>query len=383
MVARVPYLGGKRATTRVRPYEMGSDFLGNNEYSKRLGKISPSQFQAALDRFDLGTFLHAKPTLSGLFGQNVFVSSTKGEFVLRGNPHFPWQFPTEQFFVQMLYERTSVPVPFPYHIDVSTDIFGWSYVLMPRMKGIQIADADVKKQLSREDRLGIARALGESLAAIQELTWPFPGRYSVETDTIQPFELLHELAWPFPIEDMVFYTSVEPTIITFSERIVAHIRHMLAGCCAMNDHTTASDGVWVEKMLALAEDALDVPFQPCVVMEDYKPANTVLEYTDGMWRVSGVFDLMEAHFGDGEADLSRTVAMYLMEDPQLAREFVQAYFKGKPPRAGFAERFSIYMLHDRLIIWEYLQRNAPEALSRWHTFQEWAMPYASCLIGLE
>ena len=56
--------------------------------SKRLGPVSDAQFQRALDRFDLGTFVKAEPTSGGLFGQNVFVSSSKGEFVLRvGKPH--------------------------------------------------------------------------------------------------------------------------------------------------------------------------------------------------------------------------------------------------------------------------------------------------------
>ena len=49
-------------------------------YSKRLGPISDAQFQRALDRFDLGTFVTAEPTTGGLFGQNVFVSSSKGTF---------------------------------------------------------------------------------------------------------------------------------------------------------------------------------------------------------------------------------------------------------------------------------------------------------------
>lgn len=62
-------------------------------YSQRLGMISETQFQAAL-----GRFIQAEPIPFGNFGQNVFVSSTTGEYVLRGQPHFWWQFPTEQFF---------------------------------------------------------------------------------------------------------------------------------------------------------------------------------------------------------------------------------------------------------------------------------------------
>ena len=95
-------------------------------------------------------------------------------------------------------------------------------------------------------------------------------------------------------------------------------------------------------------------------------------------RVSGVFDLMEAHFGAGEADLSRTVAMYLDENPLLAQECVQAYISRKSPRPGFADRFPIYMLHDRLIIWEYFQRSGHMPWEENLMLRDWAGPYTSC-----
>ena len=96
-------------------------------YSQRLGMIADHQFQAALNRFQLGSFLHAEAIPFGNFGQNVFVSSTTGDYVLRGNPHFWWQFPTERFFARQIHERTQVPVPWPYLIDATSDIFEWSF----------------------------------------------------------------------------------------------------------------------------------------------------------------------------------------------------------------------------------------------------------------
>jgi len=66
------------------------------EYSKRLGSISNEQFQKALDKFSLGRFVEAEPVPFGNFGQNVFITSTKGKFVLRGKPHYKWQFKSEQ-----------------------------------------------------------------------------------------------------------------------------------------------------------------------------------------------------------------------------------------------------------------------------------------------
>jgi hygromycin-B 7''-O-kinase len=134
--------------------------MQTREYSKRLGLLSSAQFQAALDRFDLGELIQAEPVPFGNFGQNVFLTSTKGEFVLRGAPHYPWQFPKERFFSQLLHERTPVPVPWPYLLDPGDDILGWSYAIMPRLPGVQLIDPHVQNALGAEDKRGIARAMG-------------------------------------------------------------------------------------------------------------------------------------------------------------------------------------------------------------------------------
>jgi len=152
-------------------------------YSQRLGVLAPDQFQAALARFELGDFVEATPVSGGLFGQNVFVTSTQGQYVLRGMPHYPWQFPKERFGAALLHERTQVPVAYPYLLDTSTDIFGWNYLLMPRMPGVAPAD----DQLTDADQVGIARALGRNLAQMHGLTWPFAGEYDLTSNTIQPF----------------------------------------------------------------------------------------------------------------------------------------------------------------------------------------------------
>jgi len=81
------------------------------ETSKRLGPISHDQLSRALTRFELGDLVTVEPVPFGLFGQNLFVTSSVGEFVFRGAPHGQTQFPTERFFTRLLHERTSVPVP--------------------------------------------------------------------------------------------------------------------------------------------------------------------------------------------------------------------------------------------------------------------------------
>jgi hygromycin-B 7''-O-kinase len=152
-------------------------------YSQRLGALTPQQFQAALTRFGLGTFVDATLVAHGLFGQNVFVQSTQGEYVLRGVPHYPWQFPKERFGATLLHERTQVPVAYPYLFDTSTDIFGWPYLLMPRLHGSSPAEP----RWTDAERLDIAQALGQNLFHMHQLTWPFAGAYDLSSDTIQPF----------------------------------------------------------------------------------------------------------------------------------------------------------------------------------------------------
>jgi len=352
--------------------------MAGRVYSQYLGLISDEQFQAALDRFHLGRLIQAEPIPFGLFGQNVFVSSTQGDYVLRGRPHFWWQFPTEQFYARFLCERAHAPAPWPYLIDPTADIFGWSYALMPRMPGLQLADPRVREQLQPSERQAIASTLGENLAHMQQAKWPGTGRYRVATDTVEPFELAFEMAWPSPVESDPHLAALPPTRISYSQRVKACLRYLLAKARALNTAaTTQEDITWVENCIEEAKVALDDTFTPCLVLEDYKRENLVVLHQGEGWRVSGVFDLMEAHFGDGEADLSRQYAMYLQEEPHLARVFLQGYLSQTTPRPGFIRRFPVYMLLDRAIIWEFVHRRDPQWWDGERTFRDWASQYLS------
>jgi len=353
--------------------------MASREYSKRLGAISDAQLQAALDRFGLGRLVAAEPVQGGLFGQNIFVTSTRGEFVLRGAPHHHWQLPTEQFFARMLAERTRMPAPWPFLIDLRTDIFGWSFAIMPKMKGLQLSDFRVKRSLTQDDRRAIGVALARGLAAMHELTWPIVGRYVPETGTVEPFVLEQEIKFPLHTPKRPPAGQRTPTD---AERVVALIRALVEKTRNYNAHTTDEDAQWTESVVADAHDALEVPFEPCIVMQDYHEDNVVVEHVGDEWRVSGVFDLGGAYFGDGEADICRLLATYLGEEGSLAKEFLSRYLKASPPRPGFDKRFPTYMLLDRLIIWEFVQRTQPEAASGMGSLREWARRYTAALPGL-
>ena len=61
-------------------------------------------------------------------------------------------------------------------------------------------------------------------------------------------------------------------------------------------------------------------------------------------------------------------------------DLVQAYAERKSLRPGFAKRFPVYMLLDRLIIWEYFQRNGNVPWNKQWTFRDWASRYISYLL---
>lgn len=344
--------------------------------SKSLGALQRGQLEAALDHFGLGKFIRAEPIPYGLFGQNVFVTSTAGEFVLRGSPHFDWQFETERFFVDLIHDKTGVPVPSPYLIDESPEIFGWSYVLMPRMPGIQVEDPKAKQLLSPADRRQMAHAMGETLAALRQVTSEISGRYDTASRSIKPFDLAQELAYPFPAEPAEIARS---RTISNRERVLGVIRRLLAKSRVVNDHTSEADANWVEGIIASNQHAMGDYFQPAFVMEDFKEGNSVFARQHGIWRLSGLFDLGGAHFGDCEADLSRTIAWYFDESHELAREFVSTYLSNRPARPGFGSRFRVFMLLDRMIIWEFVQRHEGGIPMKGASLRAWAGRYVDLL----
>jgi hygromycin-B 7''-O-kinase len=324
------------------------------EYSKRLGMITDEQLQRALDYFDLGKFLQAEPIPFGLFGQNLFVSSTAGDFVLRGVPHYDWQFPTEKFFIEQLHEKTRVPVPHPYLLNPSAEIFGWPFVIMPRMAGVQLADSQVTAGLPIEERRGIAQALAAMLIEIQTLTWEYSGRYNPATKMVERMDQDYR-SW-----------------------VVQRIRELVEQAQGHNANTTPADVAWVENIIERTAQSCSTPYQPCLVLEDYKEPNVVVLQEQARWRVSGVFDFMTTHFGDGEADLARQTGTYLREAPELADEFMQFYLDHKEVQPGFSQRQQLYMIYDSLLIWSFWQGHAgglPE--DKTLNLEQWADPFVA------
>jgi hygromycin-B 7''-O-kinase len=223
---------------------------GEREYSSRLGVLSRAQLQRALHRFGLGELLKAEPALGGNFGQNVFLTSTAGEWVLRGCPHYTWQLPKEMFFARLIRERSQVRTPWPYMIEENCEIFGWSFALMPRLPGIQLDDKS-RSQLAEDDRLEIAGALGRELALMHDVRWPYCADNATPDDHLNTDVLV-------------------PMNLSYRDWIAAKVERRIAMCRAASDAMTDADADWCRGLLAAGEDALGAAFDPTLVHHDYK-----------------------------------------------------------------------------------------------------------------
>jgi len=339
-------------------------------YSERLGAVRDAQFQAVAARLDLGRFLHAEPTSSGLFGQNVFVTTSAGEFVLRGAPHWVkgmhetawrqddrWQFTKEKFFAARLQSRTNAPVPWPMLHDESSDIFGWPYLVMPRMPGVCFNERSILQALAPADRRSVAVALGAMLAEVQRLSWPFAGDISITSIALEPYAR----GWTQQVIDETC---------------------MLAKMAEQQGTLTGDDHAWIDA--AAARALAGAGSRPSTFVHgDYKLNNlTVMQSGEG-WRVSGLFDLHEARFGDGALDIVRQSCSYLDTESELAAVFIATYLEHVGIGAGIEALLPLYVINDRMKFWEFFTRpGARAAWSRGKTFREWAERYVDGLLSL-
>lgn len=321
-------------------------------YSERLGPISDDQLDAAASRLGLGRFVSAVATSGGLFGQNLFLNTTEGEFVLRGAPHWvngkrhdQWQFRKERFFAELLHEQTTVPIPWPQLFDDRSDIFGWPYLVMPKLAGTNFSDRSLLETLSREDHLSIADAFGGMLRQFSALQWPEAG----EVDETCEFA-------PYPNG--------------YTQHLASEIR-LMAKEAEGHGSLSPVDRAWIDNVIVGAASA-DAAEPATYVHGDFTFGNVMLERLPE-WRLSGVFDLHTSCFGSWLFDLCRQGCIYLDRDKELARRFLHAAIDRSPD----PDHLLLCLCNERMKIWEYFTHPAHRAeWTRVTTFREFAGRYA-------
>ena len=325
--------------------------------------IADAQFAAALARHGLGALVSAEPIAHGLFGQNIYLTTTAGAFVFRGAPHWHlgrrddrYQFAKEAFFIELAHRATGAPVPWPCRYDPAPDIFGWPYLIMPRMPGDCFNERSILKALAPEARRQVAASLGAELAGLQLLAAPAAGDYDVETGAIAP----------------------DPG------GFAGHLVEWLSSIAKSADEAglmTAADMDWCG---ALAHQARDLPARPVTFTHgDYKLDNMTVGEESGVWRMAGLFDFHTARFGDSAYDLVRAACAWLDTEPALARVFVEAWREAGGDDADLQAWLPLCVASERVSIWGYFARLDPRPdWSVGLTFRDWAERYLERLAAL-
>ena len=333
-----------------------------SEYSTRLGVISNAQFQAAIRKAGLGEFISASPVSGGLFGQNVFLTSTSGDYVFRGAPHWfngqandAWQFPKERLYADLLHAHTKVPVAWPQHLDDSCEHFPWPYLIVPRLPGACLSDPADRAALSDADSLEIAMAMGRTLAALQNLTRDRAGDFDPDAQAL------------------VSYPA------GYAHHLRTEIEHQAAGARASGAFGPEDDN-WLADLFAADADQPSESSPVTFVHNDYHLGNVLLERAETGWRVSGVIDLMTCNFGDPAADLVRQSCEWLGPAPECTNAFLSAYRQAEGSADPTPARLALLVAYERLLIWSYFTR--PEVAHqafKGQTFRGWAQPYSQRL----
>lgn len=320
--------------------------MGLDGKYRSLGWLTEDQLQAAADRFGLGRISGAE-VLGGFNGNNLGLATQTGGWVLRGgippiNPDT--QLRRERFFARAIHERSPVPAPWPYHIDDTTEIFGWSYALMPRLPG-----ETFHHQQSELDWERVGAALAKTASGLQEITWQCVGEWDPKVDDIVP---IHDAAeW-------------------LQER-VHRVMELVAKTSEPLDEASID---FVDTAVRGALPSVG-DFTPTYIHGDFAVSNVAMSRRGDRFEVTGIFDL-EAGYA-GEPDENLAIALWwptFWGRPDVGAAFLEAFRRLRRPREGQPERLRAYVVLDMLENWEIGQRDRQPWYGEARTFREWAQP---------
>lgn len=326
--------------------------------SNKLGYIKDEQLELMLAKFNLGKLISSKKTDNGAMGQTMFITSTEGKFVFKGNPLYKGQLVEEQFFIENLEERTDVSVPTPYVIDNSEDIFGWNYSIMPLLKGDHINSVHLKTFLKFEDKIKIAESIARTLSSFHKWKVNDFGELNTETLEITPFNNSYT-QWLFKrimfwVEDAKKYSVI-----------------------------TDSDIDWVKSLLDESEKEFNNFSSPTFVMGDFKPGNFLAHLGENGWEISGVFDFTNSYFADPISDLIKMVTYYIdNNEREIAKHLMDMYCSQLEERNAIKKRLKVHMLHQRVLDWGSAKATKMVTWDDELSFSKWTEAYTDLIESL-
>ncbi|RDW21271.1 phosphotransferase family protein [Oceanobacillus chungangensis] len=326
--------------------------------SNKLGTIKNDQLQSMLDKHHLGKLISSNKTAFGAMGQTMFVSSTEGNFVLKGNPLYTGQLVEEKYFIENINKRTKVEVPIPYIIDDSEEIFGWSYSIMPLLQGEHINSEHLKTNLRFEDKIKIAESIAKTLSSFHSWRVEDFGELNPETFEIDRFKDSY-YQWLFKrimywLEDAKKYSEI-----------------------------TAEDIRWAETLLDESKEDFTNFFSPTFIMGDFKPGNFLVHSEDDSWQISGVFDFTNAYFADPVTDLIKMITYYLdNNEREISKHLLDVYCSNLKETESIKKRIKVHMLHQRVLDWGSAKATKMADWENELSFSKWVEAYTDSVESL-
>lgn len=326
--------------------------------SNKLGKIKDSQLQSMLNKLNLGKLTSSEKTANGAMGQTMFVSSTEGDFVFKGNPLYKGQLIEEKFFIENIHKRTNVTVPIPYLIDDTDEIFGWNYSLMPCLKGEHLNSKHMKASLKLDDKFKIAELIANTLAELHNWQVNEFGELNTETFEIRPFKSSYT-QWLFNrilfwLEDAGKYSNI-----------------------------TSDDFQWVEALLADSRETFENFTTPTFVMGDFKPGNFLIYSGNSGWEIGGIFDFTNSYFADPISDLIKMSTYYLENnEADNAKHLLNVYCGDLKGKEDIKKRLKVHMLHQRILDWGCAKAMKLVTWDDDLPFYEWVESYTHSVANL-
>lgn len=222
---------------------------------------------------------------------------------------------TESAVLQAVDGRLSIPTPGVHSVG---ELDGWGYLLMDQLRGVSLAEA--WPHIPDDDRLRLAAAMGEALAALHSVRDP-------RLDAVR-------IDWPRFIEKQRG-TAVE------RQRQRGLDPRWLEGIAEFLDRTPLGD-VRPESLLHTE------------VMREH----LLVERTSDGWRLSGLFDFEPAMMGAPEYEFASVGLFLSCGEPRLLRRVLLSY--------GYAEAALNETLEHRLLAYGLLHRysNLPWFIER-------------------
>lgn len=337
--------------------------------SRSVHGVTEVQLQQALDRHGLGQLQSWSFTPHGRSAQTLSIQSSSGQYILKGNPIYKGQWQEEQFFANQISQRTHLPVPSPYILDEQKDIFGWSYLMMPKLTGVHLHEI----WDSLPDRQSQAQCLDVLSQALHQLhSWrvdevgEWDGVQGKQIDLRSEFTPGYDdrdIVPPFLEEEYV--QPITPFARWIEQRLFYWLKDAERFC-----NTVGKEGwQYILEQLQDVMPALERFECPTVVMGDFKSENLLLDqYTSEddhttTWRLSGIFDFTTAYFGDPAADLVKIVIMLVdRQETVMAHEWVRQYIRLRycdltpeavhvETEADFIDRLHIHLLYQLILQW--------------------------------